>query len=166
MVVGGNPRRKNFWEPILNKLRAKLSAWKGRFLALAGRICLIKSIFTALPLFYLSSYKVPESVYKSIVSIQWRFLWGWGKDSRTISWGSWEQLCKTRGEEGLGFKDIQSFNYALLAKWKWRLESEEKGKWKEIITSKYGVEQGKSHTHTKYQLWWWKYISKVCGDGD
>ena len=42
--VGGNPRKKQFWEPILNKLRDKLCVWKWRFLSLAGRICLIKSV--------------------------------------------------------------------------------------------------------------------------
>ena len=67
--MGGNPRKKIFWEPILDKLKARLSVWRGRFLSLAGRICLIKSVFTALPLFYLSFFKIPESVCKSIISI-------------------------------------------------------------------------------------------------
>jgi len=31
LEVRDNPRKKQFWEQILNKLSAKLSAWKGRF---------------------------------------------------------------------------------------------------------------------------------------
>ena len=42
LEVGGNPRKKSFWEPVLNKLKARLSVWKGRFLSLAGRSCVIK----------------------------------------------------------------------------------------------------------------------------
>ena len=57
VIVGGNQRKKQFWEPILSKLCDKLSAWKGRFLSLAGRICLIKSVLTALLLFYFSLFK-------------------------------------------------------------------------------------------------------------
>ena len=128
--MGGNPRKKHFWQPILNKFNARLIAWKGRFLSLAGRICLIKLVFTTLPIFYLSFFKAPASVCKSITSIQRRFLWGWGKDNRAISWVSWENLCKSKDEGGLGLKNIRKFNYALLAKWRWCLVSEEIGKWR------------------------------------
>jgi len=40
---------------------------------------------------------------------------------------SWENLCKPLEEGGLGIKDVRKFNGALLAKWNWRLMSEEKG---------------------------------------
>ena len=68
--VGGNPRKTKFWEPVLTKLKARLSVWKGRFLSLAGRICLIKSVISAVPLFYLSIFKAPNSIYQSIIRIQ------------------------------------------------------------------------------------------------
>jgi len=74
LEVGGNPRKKKFWEPVLNKLKARLNVWKGKFLSLAGRICLIKFVLTAVPLYYLSLFRVPETVCKSITSIQRRFL--------------------------------------------------------------------------------------------
>jgi len=31
LEVGGNPKKKLFWEPILDRLIAKLNAWKRRF---------------------------------------------------------------------------------------------------------------------------------------
>jgi len=85
---------------------------------------LIKWVFTALPFFYLSLFKAPKSVYSRIISIQRSFLWAWGKDNKSISWVSWENLCKPLEEGGLGIKDIRKFNGALLAKWKWCLVSE------------------------------------------
>jgi len=39
LEVGGNPRKKKFWEPVLRKLKSRLSVWKGRFLSMAGRLC-------------------------------------------------------------------------------------------------------------------------------
>jgi len=33
LIVGGNTRRKLFWEPILDKVRARLNVWKGRQLS-------------------------------------------------------------------------------------------------------------------------------------
>ena len=123
LEVGANPRKKSFWEPVINKLKTRLSVWKGRFLSMAGRTCVIKSVLNAIPLFYLSVFKAPKSIYKSIISIQRRFLWGRGKENRPIVWVSWEDVCKPKEEGGLGIIDIRKFNYALLAKWRWRFMS-------------------------------------------
>jgi len=68
LKVGGNPRRTQFWEPVVDKVKARLSAWKGKCLSLAGRVCLVKSVLTSVPLFYLSLFKAPISVCKMIAS--------------------------------------------------------------------------------------------------
>ena len=34
--VGGNPRKKQFWEPVIKKIEARLSSWKGREIPLHG----------------------------------------------------------------------------------------------------------------------------------
>jgi len=44
-------------------------------------------------------YKAPASICKSITRIQRRFLWGWGKEKKSISWVSWEVVCKNREEK-------------------------------------------------------------------
>jgi len=38
----------------------------------------------------------------------------------------------------LGVRDIENFNIALLAKWKWRLSKEDHVVWREALESKYG----------------------------
>jgi len=151
--VGGNPRKKQFWEPVIKKIESKLSSWKGRFSSMAGRICLLKSVFTAIPLFYLSVFKAPTTVHDSICSLQRKFLWAWGSENRTISWVTWKNVCMPQEEGGLGIKETRCFNAALLAKWKWRIMSNEGGKMKEILGSKYGIEiereerQGRDTNH-------------------
>lgn len=56
IMIGDNPRRIVFWNPIINKIKSRLSTWKGRMLSMAGRICLIKSVITVLPLVYVSFF--------------------------------------------------------------------------------------------------------------
>jgi len=107
---------------------------------MAGRICVINFVLAAVPLYYLSLFRAANLVCKSITSIQRRFLWGWGKEKKPISWVSWENLCKLKEEGGLGLTDIRNFNYALLAKWRWRWSSDEKGRWKDLFELKYGIE--------------------------
>ena len=86
MTIGGNPRRVAFWKPIIDKIKARLSNWKRKILSMAGRICLIKSVINALPLFYLSFFKAPSKVCSLIKKIQTKFLWGWGYEERKIAW--------------------------------------------------------------------------------
>ena len=132
---------------------------------MAGRICLLKSVFTAIPLFYLSIFKVPVAVCNKISSIQRKFLWDWGRQNKSISRVSWDSVCKPLEEGGLRVKKIRKFNSALLAKWKWRLMSGEGGKWKEILNFKYGSEPDVRQASLKYQSWWWRDLAKICGDG-
>jgi len=162
LEIGGNPRKVQFWEPIANKKNARLSTWKGRFLSMAGRICLIKSVFTSIPLFYLSFFKAPVLVCNIIKCIQRRFLWAWGRDNRFIPWVSWDKICKSNEEGGLGIKDIRKFNYALMAKWKWRMMSDEKGKWKDILDSKYIVVFSNNNVRLNCQSWWWRDLLNIC----
>jgi len=79
ICVGGNPRRKSFLQPIVNKIKNKLNRWKGRFLSFAGRVCLLKSVLTSIPLYYMSIFKMSVSISEEIMKIQRKFLWGWGQ---------------------------------------------------------------------------------------
>jgi len=69
MLVGGNHRRSKFWEEVVERVRGRLGRWKGKFISMAGRLCLIKSVLSALPLFYMSLYKMSVTVANEIVSL-------------------------------------------------------------------------------------------------
>ena len=61
MEVGGNHRRTNFWGKVIEKIRKRLDRWKGKFLSMAGRICMLKSVLSSISLFYMSFYKTKVS---------------------------------------------------------------------------------------------------------
>jgi len=164
LPIGSNPSRCSFWEPVLLKIRKKLSVWKGRNLSFAGRVCLIKSVINAVPLFYLSFFKAPTGVCKEIIKLQRKFLWEWGKEGRKIAWTTWENICKAKEEGGIGIKCIDLFNKALLAKWLWRLDSTEGGLWKEVLESKYDLRRllnSCTPNRNKFTSRWWNDLSKV-----
>ncbi|GAU30969.1 hypothetical protein TSUD_63800 [Trifolium subterraneum] len=41
LAIGGDPRRLSFWDPVLDRLKNKLSGWKSRFLSFGGRLVLL-----------------------------------------------------------------------------------------------------------------------------
>jgi len=74
---------------------------------------------------------------------------------------------QSKEEGGLGIKDIDKFNKALLAKWKWKIVAQTKGKWRDIIISKYEIDDTKYNNSTvKFQSRWWRDLGKVCGVGE
>ncbi|GAU41193.1 hypothetical protein TSUD_26180 [Trifolium subterraneum] len=60
LPIGGDPRRLGFWEPVLARLKKRLSGWKSRFLSFGGRLILLKSVLTSLPVYALSFFKAPS----------------------------------------------------------------------------------------------------------
>jgi hypothetical protein len=65
--VGANPRRKATWTPILDSIKRRLSAWNGRHLSIGGRLTLINSVLSSLPLYFFSFYKAPKCVILELV---------------------------------------------------------------------------------------------------
>lgn len=137
LPLGANPKLKSTWSPVIEKFQSRLSSWKHRSLSFGGRLTLVKSVLSSLPIYYLSLFKMPEGVAKKIEGIQSRFLWGSCDLKRKIHMVSWEKIKQTKEVGGLGVKGIREMNDALLIKWWWRFGSEKNALWRKIICSKY-----------------------------
>ncbi|GKU89448.1 hypothetical protein SLEP1_g3583 [Rubroshorea leprosula] len=157
--IGGNNRRKAMWQPMIQAVERKLASWKGRYLSMGGRITLINSVLSSLPVFLMSAYVIPKGTLLSIDKIRRRFLWGGGAEERKINWVSWRDVCKSKDEGGLGVRVLRKFNLALMGNWWGRLAKMEEGLWMKIISAKYGM--GGKHwmdwikdNNGRGSLWW------------
>jgi hypothetical protein len=143
LPVGANPRRLSTWNPVLDVIQRRLASWKNKYVSLGGRVVLLNSVLSAIPIFYLSLFKMPVGVWKKLVRMQRRFLWGGVAGNSKISWVSWQDVCRTKREGGLGVKDLRIMNISLLTKWKWRLLTEGESIWRNVLKEKYsGGERG------------------------
>ncbi|GKU98552.1 hypothetical protein SLEP1_g11544 [Rubroshorea leprosula] len=137
ITVGGSSKRTAFWKPLIEIFERKLASWRGRYLSLGGRITLINSVLSSLPVFWMSMYMIPKGTILLLDKIRRKFLWGGAEGGKKINWVKWENVCKEKQLGGLGVKDLRKFNLALLGKWWGRLVRDDKGLWgKEIEPSR------------------------------
>lgn len=138
--LGGNPRRKSFWEPMLDKLRAKSRSWNSKYTSLSGRLVLAKSALLSLPIYLMSIFKAPVGVVGEIEKIVRAFVWGNCDGNRKIIWISWVAICQSKELGGLGLGFIGWRNKALLLKWAWRFGVERSSLWRKTLVSKYNLD--------------------------
>ncbi|KAL0378315.1 UNVERIFIED_CONTAM: hypothetical protein Sradi_3137000 [Sesamum radiatum] len=105
-------------------------------LSQAGRVVLINSVLFTIPSYVMSCFRLPDSFLHEIESMFADFFWGGGLVSK-IHWLSWERLCRTREEGGLGFRRLRESNIALLAKQAWRVSFSRDGTLHDVIGQKY-----------------------------
>jgi len=113
LPVGGGPRRLKFWDPVVNRIKSRLSGWKSKHLSLGGPLVLLKSVLTSLLVYAFSFFKAPSGIIVSIESLFIRFFLGGCEDNRKISWIDWESVCLDREVGGLGVRSIRDFNLSL-----------------------------------------------------
>ena len=77
----------------------------------------------ALPIYVMSTMLLPIETCENLGSVIAQFWWSSNLSKRGIHWVKWEKekLCKSREEEGIGFRMIHEFILALLGKQLWRL---------------------------------------------
>ncbi|GAU45905.1 hypothetical protein TSUD_280460 [Trifolium subterraneum] len=162
---GANPRRRETWKPVVEAMNKRLNTWNNRHLSFGGRLTLINSVFTSLPLYFFSFFKVPRCILKQLVKIQRSFLWGGGRENRKICRVKWDQICLPKEQGGLRVNNLDFFNVALLNKWKWRFLNDNDAIWADLLRFRYG------HLHTlvmdgspvprgaKYSTWWKDIVS-------
>ncbi|KAL4366278.1 hypothetical protein GQ457_05G030610 [Hibiscus cannabinus] len=127
----------SIWQPIIEKVCTRLEGWKGKLLSISGRLVLVKSVLSNLPIYYLSLFEIPKSVAKVLNGLMAKFIWG-SNSERPIHWLKWDTLTKPKDLGGLGICDVKLKNRALLNKWLWRYGVEPSSLWRRVIASKYG----------------------------
>lgn len=128
---------KNTYNFVVEKIQKRMASWKRRLLNKAGKICLVKSVTSSIPIYPMQTHFLPKSVCNQIDSLTRQFIWG--KEGNTRSWNlvNWEVLTSPTDCGGLGIRDTRLTNLSLLAKLIWSILHEKNKLWVQVITHKY-----------------------------
>ncbi|GJU50283.1 reverse transcriptase domain-containing protein [Tanacetum coccineum] len=139
---------------------AKLSKWKIKTLSVGGRLTLIKSVLTSLPLYHMSLYKAPLGVLRDLESLRRKFFNGADINEKRFSMISWNKILASKQKGGLGVSSFFALNRSLLFKWVWRFLSQDASLWHRLIAVLYGNRSPFVHTGSVSSLSPWNCILK------
>jgi hypothetical protein len=61
------------WSKVEERFQQKLSCWKAKYLSYGGRLVLLNSVLSSLPMFMMSFFDVPKGVLKNLDHFRFRF---------------------------------------------------------------------------------------------
>jgi hypothetical protein len=98
----------------------RLSRMESRKNVHCRKVDFVNSVLSAKPIFFMSVFLLPKWVIKKIDVIRRRFLWHGHKESQSeknaMCLVNWRVITMSKEYDGLGVKDLQIMNKALLAK--------------------------------------------------
>ncbi|KAH9759452.1 putative reverse transcriptase/RNA-dependent DNA polymerase [Citrus sinensis] len=123
-MVGRN--RTSFFKDIKLRVLGKISSWQAKLFSCGGKEGLIKAVAQAVPVYAMSVFKLPIGLCEDMQKAIAGFWWGSSQNHKSIHY---------RG--GLGFRDLSSFNHALVAKQSWRIIQEPKSLVARVLKARY-----------------------------
>jgi hypothetical protein len=114
-------KKKDVFAFIKDRIWKRINSWRGKTLSRAGKEVMIKSVLQAIPTYIMSVYLLPDTMIKDIERMMNSFWWGGGNDNKGIRWLTWDRMTYPKVLGGMGFRDLHSFNLAMIAKQGWNI---------------------------------------------
>ncbi|KAL0284968.1 UNVERIFIED_CONTAM: putative ribonuclease H protein [Sesamum radiatum] len=149
-------------QPLLDKVSSRISGWSHLSLSFAGRVQVIKSVLSALHMYWGSVFILPKAVIKVLERRMTDFLWK-GPSGAGYTKVAWVQCCKPKEEGGLGIRSVQYINQALILKQIWRiLQQEPRSIWVAWVL-RYRLRNQTVWTFSSASApWFWRKMLKLC----
>jgi hypothetical protein len=120
--------------PLVDRVERGLMA-SSSFLAYGGRLQLIRSCLSSMPIFLLCSLSIPPGIITQLNRIIRQCLWRkkQGESTASQSFAYWVMICKPKTKGGLGILDFKKPNEALLIKHQHKIFNKQNIPWVKLV---------------------------------
>uniref|UniRef100_A0A8I6XKE9 Reverse transcriptase domain-containing protein n=1 Tax=Hordeum vulgare subsp. vulgare TaxID=112509 RepID=A0A8I6XKE9_HORVV len=135
-------------QPLVDAVAGRLPSWKAWLMNKAGRLALVKSVLSAIPIHQMLALSPPKKTLKQLEKIQRGFLWA----GREAAKGghchvNWRTVCRPLAYGGLGIRDLERTGLALRLRWLW-LSTDADRAWQGLDLQFSPEERGLFHAST------------------
>lgn len=123
---------------LLDKRKLRIQAWGASWLNNVGKVILMKSVLTSLPVYQNSILLAPKTFISKVDGLLRIFLWEGGKNNeRRLHLVNWDTIKKPFLEGGLQMYDVAAQNLSLGFELLWNIVSRNPSWSKIVLWKKY-----------------------------
>ncbi|XP_059064660.1 uncharacterized protein LOC131054599 [Cryptomeria japonica] len=94
-----------------------MEGWKSKWLSLAGRLLMLKSVVSAMSIFPMAYFKLLVSIIKNMQQKMRKFMWNGNEEHDKILLMAWDRVCKPKGGRGTSLCEWKLINEAMGLSW-------------------------------------------------
>lgn len=132
-----------------------------KWLTKMGKEILVKACAQAIPVFAMSCFDITKTLCDQMGQLMCKFWWSQQENENKLHWLSWDKMTLPKKLGGLGYKDLYSFNLAMLAKQAWRLLTDPSSLCARVLKAKYYLDTDVLQANPKVGMSYsWRSILK------
>ncbi|XP_070016028.1 uncharacterized protein [Nicotiana sylvestris] len=125
------------WQPLIEKIVARISAWTTKKLSYGGRVQLVQTVLFGVQAYWAQLFVLPAKVLKTIDAYCRSYVWSGCNTISKKALVSWERVFAPKSVGGLGLANLQKWNKAAIAKSFWDLAQKQDKLWIKWIHAYY-----------------------------
>uniref|UniRef100_A0A803NBH7 Uncharacterized protein n=1 Tax=Chenopodium quinoa TaxID=63459 RepID=A0A803NBH7_CHEQI len=147
---------------LIDKIVARIRIWGGRTMSYTARVTLANFVLLSLHTYWAILFILPRKVLEGVMAVCRNYIWDGKAVYSRAPPISWDIICRSKREGGLGVQDCITWNIAAMGKYVWDIENKNDSLWLRWVNHHYIKGRNwKRLGCPAHASWQWKQIWKV-----